>query len=281
MDGSRESAKGASRPEDLRHLVNLYDGEVAYTDWCFGQLIDWLKQKGIYDRTAIFVLGDHGEAFGDHGQMLHGYLPFEEIIHVPLILKLPDSRYAGARISGLVSLVDVMPTILDMAEIPGSQEGIIAQGGSLLSLLHNPDHGGREMVFSDLKTTEAHNEILSVRGQTWKYIWVKPSNRAGRMRALGRLLADPDILKEVLGNPFFYLKRQINSTREYLYNLTDDPQETYNLARHIVERARGFQDTLETWLCECAQSAKDYEESDAQRRIDRATLDQLRALGYL
>ena len=101
------------------------------------------------------------------------------------------------------------------------------------------------------------------------------------MRALGRLLADPDILKEVLSNPFFYLKRQMNSTREYLYNLTDDPQETYNLARRLVERARGFQETLETWLCECAESVKDYEESGAQRKIDQATLDQLRALGYL
>jgi arylsulfatase A-like enzyme len=281
MDGSRERAKSARRPEDLQHLIDLYDGEVAYADWCFGQLIDWMKDKGIYDQTAVFVLGDHGEAFGDHGQMLHGHLPFEEIIHVPLILKLPGGGQAGARISALASLVDVMPTILDMAEIPGFEEGVVTQGTSLLSLICNPNRDGREMVFSDLKTTEAHSEILAVRGRNWKYIWIKPSTKAGRMKALCRLLAEPETLKEVLGNPFFYLKRHLNPIHEYLYDLTEDPHETHNLARHMVERAGEFQQVLKTWLSECAEFVKDYEASDGQRKIDRSTLDQLRALGYL
>jgi arylsulfatase A-like enzyme len=281
MDGSRERAKRASQPDDLKHMVNLYDSEIAYTDYCFGQIIARLKHIGIYDQTAVLVLGDHGESFGDHGHMLHGHLPFEEIIHVPLILKLPGASYAGKRISGLVSLLDVMPTVLDMADIPSAKWGSLTQGSSLLNILDSPGHAAHGIVFSELKTTEAHNEILSLRTETWKYIWVKPSNKKNRLKALARLLADMETLKELLGNALFYVKRQMHYRHEYLYNVADDPHETQNLAPKMPHRARSCEEMLMKWLDECKESVQNNDGSDIQNRVDQETLDQLRALGYL
>lgn len=281
MDGSRELAKQARRPEDLQHLVNLYDSEVAYTDHCFGQLIAYLKRKGIYDETAIFILGDHGEAFGDHGHMLHGHLPFEEIIRVPLVMKLPGQSHAGQRVSGLVSLLDIMPTILDLANVPSSEWESLTQGSSSLNTLDNTNQGTHKMIFSETQAVEANNAVYSVRTEKWKYIWVKPPDRAKRIKSLRRIVTNPPLLIELLRNPLFYLRRQVNVTHEYLYDLADDPKESNNLAHKMPHIASHYQGAIRSWRQECEKFIDEYEELAMQSEIDKVTLEHLRALGYI
>lgn len=99
-------------PEPFRsRYANAYDGEIAAADAAVGQFIEKLKLLGVYDRAVIVLLSDHGEGLGDHGEGEHGVFLYREVLHVPLIVKLPSSRKAGETVAGPVQLIDVAPTI--------------------------------------------------------------------------------------------------------------------------------------------------------------------------
>jgi arylsulfatase A-like enzyme len=99
-------------PRDLDHLRLRYEENLAYGDHQVGRLIDALRRSGRLDRTIVIVTGDHGEAFREHGLMLHTTTLFEEMIHVPLVVRLPP-RFGPtpARVRDVVELRDLAPTI--------------------------------------------------------------------------------------------------------------------------------------------------------------------------
>jgi len=97
---------------------NPYLGEIAYTDYCIGKVIDKLKSLGIYDSALLIVTSDHGESFGEHGEYTHGYFIYNTTIRVPLIFKLPGTNNAK-RVKDIVGLIDVTPTILSQLGIAG------------------------------------------------------------------------------------------------------------------------------------------------------------------
>ena len=66
-----------------------YLGEIAYTDDCIGQVVQKLKELGIYESTLLIVTSDHGEMLGDHGEVTHSYFIYQGVVRVPLIVKLP------------------------------------------------------------------------------------------------------------------------------------------------------------------------------------------------
>ena len=107
-----------------------YDAEVATADHLVGVLLDELRRLQVYDRAVIILLSDHGEGLGDHGELEHGMLLYREVLQVPLILKLPDNAAASRRISGVVGLSDVMPTLLDLLgmDVPADLDGISLVG---------------------------------------------------------------------------------------------------------------------------------------------------------
>jgi arylsulfatase A-like enzyme/Tfp pilus assembly protein PilF len=107
-----------------------YDGEIAAADAVVGRLFELLDRQGLYDRAAILLLSDHGEGLGDHGEDEHGILLHHEVLHVPLIVKLPGGGDAGRRVVAPAHLADVAPTLLELAGLP-SPEG--AAGASLLA----------------------------------------------------------------------------------------------------------------------------------------------------
>jgi arylsulfatase A-like enzyme len=96
----------------------LYDGEVAQNDAAFGELADYLRTSGRYEGACVVLASDHGEEFWEHGVNGHGWDLFEEVLHVPLIVKLPDSQRGGERVSQRVQHVDVAPTLLRIAGLP-------------------------------------------------------------------------------------------------------------------------------------------------------------------
>jgi arylsulfatase A-like enzyme len=104
-------------PFDTRYK-DLYDGEIAYADASLGKLFTYLRQHGLYERSLIVVMSDHGESLGAHGEAMHGIFLYDETIHVPLLFKLPGSVLAGRRVSAQVRLVDVAPTLLSMLSLP-------------------------------------------------------------------------------------------------------------------------------------------------------------------
>lgn len=118
------------KPTDVQHLKDLYDACILEFDENFVKpLVDKLKNLRIYDQTMIIIMGDHGEEFFEHGGYKHGATIYDEIIHVPLIIKLPKNiQYRQKCIKDLVQGIDIMPTILDILNIPLPSQ---AQGISL------------------------------------------------------------------------------------------------------------------------------------------------------
>jgi len=116
--------------------VGRYDENIAYADHYLGTFLDWLKQRSIFDKAMIIVTADHGESFS-HGYGSHGGIAlYEDLINVPLVVKLPN-ELTGARSNVLAEEIDLMPTVLDLADIPVRDA---VEGRSL-----RPAISGREM----------------------------------------------------------------------------------------------------------------------------------------
>ena len=89
----------------------LYDSEIAFTDEYIGRLIGQLKRDKLYDKSLIVFLADHGEEFRDHGAFFHMHTLYHELLHVPLIVKVPGSR-ASKVVGGNFPLIDLFPSIV-------------------------------------------------------------------------------------------------------------------------------------------------------------------------
>lgn len=120
-DGSIEafSRAGLLHPnlssEEMQHLIDLYDAVVCKNDTAFGGFLRVLARLGRLDNSLIIVLADHGEAFGEHDTLSHGFTLNVEDMHIPLIIRYPQEWRAGVRVEDRVSLVDVYPTIMSAA----------------------------------------------------------------------------------------------------------------------------------------------------------------------
>jgi arylsulfatase A-like enzyme/Tfp pilus assembly protein PilF len=121
-------------PFRSRYTAVPYDGEIATADAIVGKFIDYLKQKGIYDRATIVLLSDHGEGLNEHGEDEHGIFLYMEDIHVPLLLKLPHGDRAKSTIDAPVQLIDVFPTIAAIAGATAENK----KGRSLLEAANAP-----------------------------------------------------------------------------------------------------------------------------------------------
>ena len=102
----------ASGPE-LGQLLDSYDSEIGFTDHYIGQLLDNLRQEGLFNDALIVFTADHGEEFLDHGGWKHAHSLYEEVIHVPLLFKLPRSKTSWVE-DRQVGLIDVFPTITEI-----------------------------------------------------------------------------------------------------------------------------------------------------------------------
>lgn len=126
-------------PADRQQLLDLYDGGIAYTDTEIRRLLDGLTERGLDRNTIVVLLSDHGEEFGDHGDFQHNAI-WDEHLHVPLILRapaavaasVPPAGLVGVRVPDRVQLVDVLPTLLELMDLPVPAH---VQGRSLLPLL--------------------------------------------------------------------------------------------------------------------------------------------------
>jgi arylsulfatase len=128
LDGLTETIRDAMAsdheftPADVAHLVDLYDGEIAYNDAQLGRLVDGLAERGLLDDTLLVVVSDHGEEFFDRSTHGHGHRNLHaELTAVPLVMHWPAGLPSGARIDGLVRGIDLLPTLLELLELPAAE----------------------------------------------------------------------------------------------------------------------------------------------------------------
>lgn len=122
--------------EEREWIRSLYDGEVRYVDEQVGRLLDALRNMGLYDDSLIILTSDHGEEFWDHDRFEHGHTLYNELIRVPLLVKLPG-EHRGAAAAPCVSTQTLLPTVLDLCGIAPAQEQILPP--PLTPLLRDPN----------------------------------------------------------------------------------------------------------------------------------------------
>lgn len=148
--GRSELREHFSRDE-LAWIEALYDGCIHYADERLGELFSHLESLGVWDETLVVVTSDHGEEFGEKGRLLHDDGGYEFYAHIPLIAKLPRSAYGGTRVDALASMVDVMPTLLDLLGLPVPDD---AQGTSLLPAIRDGTSVRRDFHMYDVLRTD-------------------------------------------------------------------------------------------------------------------------------
>ena len=195
-------------PFASEYADDLYAGEIAYSDYCIGQVIDKLKELDLYDSTLIIIVGDHGESLGEHGEAEHGYYVYQCTARVPFIIRPPGNRNPK-RIDSIVSLVDVVPTILSYLEIPIPAH-VQGKDLSVYSRRKPPSDPKRYVYIESLTPTKyGCNPLLGLVSERWKYI---------------------------------------ETTRAELYNLPKDPLEENNLVEKEAKLARFMQGQLQEMI---------------------------------
>ncbi len=102
---------------DQQFVSDYYDAEVAQIDRAIGTVIDTLKRAGLWERTIVALVADHGEGLGDHGHYHHGYTLFDDQVHIPLLVRVPGMHEGSSREEPVQS-IDLAPTLLAAVGLP-------------------------------------------------------------------------------------------------------------------------------------------------------------------
>ena len=212
-------------------LEGAYDGEIAATDAQVGRLVDFLTRSRRLENTVIVVVGDHGESLGEHGEQQHGFFVYDAAVRIPLIVAGP--RVPTRAVADQVRIVDVMPTILELAGV-GVPSAV--QGVSLMPL----GRGERQdlLGFSETWYPRYHygwSELTAVRDGRYKFI-------AAPRRELYDTRTDPGELHDVAAsNP-----RVADALERALADMTAKlaiaatPQEPRPVEPDVEERLRSL-----------------------------------------
>ena len=241
--------------KERQNIIGLYDGEVRYADErLIKPLLEKLKEMNLYDQTMVIFTSDHGEEFYDHRSWLHGHNLYDESLKVPLIIKFPESKFAGKRIETLVRLIDLMPTILEDLGIDFSDYDF--DGASLIPLLKNEDAEDRVFL------ADVGNNVLDSR------VPQKITMNWGRYK----LILNREFSKEDLR---FFLSPPPSIPSMELYDLAQDPYEKRNIASEKNDLVAQLTKKIE----EIYRKARKRKEEKI--KIDEELKKELKALGYI
>lgn len=196
---------------DKDYVIAQYDGAIAYMDAAIQSIFTALESHGIFDETIVAVNGDHGETLYDHECWFDHHGIYDSVLHVPLLLRYPKKVPAGKRVAGYNQHKDLVPTLLDLAEI---NAGIDFDGRSLLPMIEGK--------------VASHESEMYITECTWmrKHGWRTPQWKL-------ILALEPD----------FHFKPPLE-----LYNLIEDPDENHNLAEDLPDVVMALTSRLNAWL---------------------------------
>jgi arylsulfatase A-like enzyme len=235
--------------EELRFVHRLYLGEVESVDERVGYVLDALEASGLAGSTVVVFTADHGEAFGEHGDYLHGASLYDELVHVPLILAGPGVA-RGRRVETPVSQVDLVPTLVDLLGLPGEDRKLLGPftGTSLAGLVADvPRRLPRRALY--VASPERLDEEAVVEG---RYKLIVDGGPGGGSVRLFDYVADPAESRSVAA---------------------DRPDVRASLLRTLLARRRAARRAREAVL-----DGRDPEKARAERETTEKTL---RAVGYL
>jgi arylsulfatase A-like enzyme len=235
------------RPTELARYIALYDATIRGADRCIGKLIEAVDQMPFEQRPIIAFIGDHGESLGEHNYFFeHGRLPYEDVLHVPMIIRFPASAKAPARIAKPVAVIDLAPTLLELAGLPVPRN---MEGRSLVSAVTKNAPRG-DIFFA---AGYQFDFMTGIRRDQWKLVHV-PNE----------------------------IDRSIMSGAEYeLYDLSNDPGELNNLAQDRPEMAAALRAELEKWTRPWWKRASTMQEQGPAPEMDEEARRRLIELGYL
>jgi len=222
-------------------LLGMYAGEVAFSDDNVGVVIETLKELEIYDDCLVVISSDHGEEFYEHDKFTHGRDLYPEVLHVPLIMRYPGRIESGFEISTPVSLVDLAPTILDLAGIDASLNGepAVHTGRSLVPLLNGDPFEEMPIFFE-------------------------------------RPLHFDQELKGVYYEGLYYIGGSDAVLHPRLYDLSDDPGAYFDISRDRPDDMDRMRQLLEEHDVLCGIIAE-----EIGANMSEADMERLRSLGYI
>lgn len=231
-------------PQEHAELEANYRKEVEYLDAALGRFFDELDSEGHLEDTIVVLVADHGDEFGEHGYYGHRNLPYEELVHVPLLIRFPEASNvtSGEHIERPVRCLDALPTVLDAvdAELSDKMSRRI-EGESLLPLLEGQSPGF-DVAITEKERREQETFRFGVRDERWTYFWDGDS-----------------------GNTF-------------LFDREADPGENTDVIEEFPEVAASFEDVVERRLESIRRTSGDVEDPDLE---DGPGIEQrLKALGY-
>jgi arylsulfatase A-like enzyme len=242
--------------DDFRYALALYDGEINYVDESLGRILEKLQQFGWSDSTLVIVTSDHGEEFKDHGSMGHKATLYEEQLRVPLILAHPERIAPGQRITEQVSLVDILPTVIEFA---GKEPPERSQGRSLVPHLKMKDQIKRAEVPSDRCLFAELGPI----GFEWEGGIYRRTIRSSRYKLIHSYLPD-------------------GTFQEELFDMLTDSKESNNCyaQRKDTPEVRDLKSRLGSFTRDGIEYNSAFRSSN-EFMIDEETKERLRALGYM
>jgi arylsulfatase A-like enzyme len=180
--------------EQWAPIVGRYLGEISLLDAQVGRVLDALNDLGLAAETLVVYTTDHGGLCGGHGMIDKHYVMYEDVVHVPLIVRWPGQAAPGARSQFVSSALDLAATFCQAAGAPIPES---FQGQSLLPLLADPASGGRADIFCVYSGNQfgLYSQRM-VRDARWKYVW-----NAADVDELYDLQADPGELHNRAGDP--------------------------------------------------------------------------------
>lgn len=167
-----------ANPRHKAHIDALYDGGVYFSDFVFEELMEVLREEGIYDEALIILTADHGEALGERGTRGHGALWIEHL-HVPLLLKFPGAERGGRKVAVPVGLMDVVPTLFEYLQVKHPDP---VQGTSLLPLAAGRGEEGASPVVSYRAAgNNPYFNLGELRITEGDYAYLRGNNRVGSL----------------------------------------------------------------------------------------------------
>ncbi len=182
--------------------VDLYDGEIAYTDKHVGTLLDFLQRSSLADNTIVIVTSDHGDGFMEHGFINHAIALYKELMHVPLLVYIPEND--PAEVPGPVSNIDILPTLADLVGVDPGDPTI--EGESLVPQLFYRRDARDRVIFTETNfpdplrsaVTDRYKLVYHLKANVYE-LYDLHKDPWEKQNVWGRDKAGADLMKGILG----------------------------------------------------------------------------------